>query len=66
VYDEEETIGAKYATNMFQKGVDNVYLLSGGLRDMFEKFPEYVIGTLPPKPGAIKGELACLPLTIWQ
>ncbi len=36
---------------MFQKGIDNVYLLSGGLKDMSEKYPEYVIGRLPIKPG---------------
>lgn len=36
---------------MFQKGIDNIYLLSGGLRDMFEKFPEFVTGKLSPKPG---------------
>lgn len=30
VYDEDESIGSKAATVMFQKGIDNIYLLSGG------------------------------------
>ena len=42
---------------MFQKGIDNIYMLSGGLRDMFEKFPEFVQGKLPQKPGSAKGSI---------
>jgi hypothetical protein len=69
VYDEDESIAANVATTMFQKGIDNIYLLSGGfnncyccknqfllvgLIDMVEKFPIFVIGKLPPKPGTAK------------
>eukprot|EP01116_Phalansterium_solitarium_P016179 TRINITY_DN3702_c0_g1_i1.p1 TRINITY_DN3702_c0_g1~~TRINITY_DN3702_c0_g1_i1.p1 ORF type:complete len:290 (-),score=69.52 TRINITY_DN3702_c0_g1_i1:340-1209(-) len=54
VYDVDESIAQKAATTLIQKGIDNIYLLSGGLFDMNEKFPEHVIGTLPPKPGTAK------------
>ncbi len=50
VYDENEQIAPKVATTMTQKGFDNVYMLSGGLREMYEKRPEHVYGLLPPKP----------------
>jgi centrosomal protein CEP41 len=37
VYDEDESIAAPVATTMFQKGIDNVYLLSGGKRRSKQK-----------------------------
>ncbi len=59
MYDEDESIASKVATGMFQKGIDNVYLLCGGVREMYEKYPEYVNGLLPPKPSTIKSK-CCL------
>jgi len=50
VYDEDENVASKAATTFFQKGVDNIFMLSGGLRDMAAKFPNLVLGKLPPKP----------------
>jgi len=54
IYDADESIAAKAATLMFQKGIDNIFLLSGGLIDMAEKFPEFVQGTPPVKQGTPK------------
>ncbi len=39
MYDEDESIAIKAATVMVQRGVENVFLLSGGLKVMAEKYP---------------------------
>jgi len=43
VYDYDEAIAAKFATTMMQRGYDNVFLLSGGLRVAYIKFPERLV-----------------------
>ena len=38
LYDEDERIAHTAATTFVQRGVDNVFMLSGGLRVMYQKF----------------------------
>jgi centrosomal protein CEP41 len=48
VYDDEERIAPKAASTLVQRGYDNLFLLSGGLRLASKKFPDGLItGTLP-------------------
>ena len=49
MYHEDDKSGATYAKVLYEKGFDNVYLLSGGIEEFYQKKPEYVVGTdLPP------------------
>ena len=49
MYDERS--GTHYAKILFEKGFDNVYLLSGGIEKFYENHNELVEGTeLPPIP----------------
>ena len=49
MYDERS--GTHYAKILFEKGFDNVYLLSGGIEKFYENHHELVEGTeLPPVP----------------
>lgn len=49
MYDEDERIATKAATTFAQRGFDNTFLLSGGLKVAAQKFPHSLItGTLPP------------------
>ncbi|XP_076351961.1 centrosomal protein of 41 kDa-like [Tachypleus tridentatus] len=48
IYDEDETIAPNVASTLVQRGYDNVFLLSGGLKLAALKFPQGLItGTLP-------------------
>jgi len=48
IYDEDERIAIKAATTFVQRGYDNLFMLSGGLRLAVNKFPEGLItGTIP-------------------
>ncbi|XP_077373368.1 centrosomal protein of 41 kDa [Festucalex cinctus] len=48
VYDEDERIASQAATSMCQRGFENLFLLSGGLKVIAQKFPEgMTIGALP-------------------
>ncbi|XP_077593805.1 centrosomal protein of 41 kDa isoform X3 [Stigmatopora nigra] len=48
VYDEDERIAIQAATNMCQRGFENLFLLSGGLKVVAHKFPEgMTTGTIP-------------------
>eukprot|EP00051_Salpingoeca_urceolata_P006801 m.90012 g.90012 ORF g.90012 m.90012 type:complete len:324 (+) comp14990_c0_seq7:561-1532(+) len=49
VYDEDEKIACDAATTICRRGGENVFLLSGGLRVLAEKFPggEFITGPLP-------------------
>merc|ERR1711964_922907 len=40
VYHEDDRQGAAYATQLVQKGWDNIYLLSGGIADVREHYAE--------------------------
>ena len=43
VYDYDEAIAAKFATTMMERGYDNIFMLSGGLRVAYIKFPERLV-----------------------
>uniref|UniRef100_A0A7S0RQB0 Rhodanese domain-containing protein n=1 Tax=Pyramimonas obovata TaxID=1411642 RepID=A0A7S0RQB0_9CHLO len=47
IYDDDERIAATAANLFFEKGTDNVLLLTGGLRKFGSEFPELVEGDLP-------------------
>jgi len=48
IYDEDERVAVKAATTFVQRGYDNLFMLSGGLRLAVNKFPEGLItGTIP-------------------
>merc|ERR1712232_1181116 len=50
VYDEEEKIASEAATLFLQKGFENVRLLTGGLKIIGNKFPEYMQQKRSPSP----------------
>lgn len=53
----DERHGTHYSQLLFEKGFDNVYLLSGGIEKFFENHRELVEGTHlpePPKPKVTK------------
>lgn len=54
VYHDDDKSGMNYAAVLYEKGFDNIYLLTGGIEDFYQKKPEYVVGKeLPP----LKSEL---------
>ena len=47
----DERTGTHFAKILFEKGFDNVYLLSGGIEKFYENHTDLVEGTdLPAKP----------------
>uniref|UniRef100_A0AAY5K1H9 Rhodanese domain-containing protein n=1 Tax=Esox lucius TaxID=8010 RepID=A0AAY5K1H9_ESOLU len=53
VYDEDERIAAQAATTMCERGFENLFMLSGGLKVIAQKFPEgMTTGSIP---------VSCLP-----
>uniref|UniRef100_A0A674EKU7 Centrosomal protein 41 n=1 Tax=Salmo trutta TaxID=8032 RepID=A0A674EKU7_SALTR len=60
VYDEDERMAAQAATAMCERGFQNLFMLSGGLKVIAQKFPEgMTTGTIPasclPSPKATAG-----------
>ncbi|XP_051979101.1 LOW QUALITY PROTEIN: centrosomal protein of 41 kDa [Xyrauchen texanus] len=57
LYDEDERIASQAATTMCERGFDNLFMLSGGLKVIAQKFPEGMttgsipISCLPSPPG---------------
>ncbi|CAJ1056104.1 centrosomal protein of 41 kDa [Xyrichtys novacula] len=48
VYDEDERIASQAATTMCERGIDNLFMLSGGLKVIAQKFPEgMTTGSIP-------------------
>ena len=43
VYDYDEIIAHKFATTLVQRGYDNVFMLSGGIRVTQIKFPSCLV-----------------------
>ncbi|KAK5866883.1 hypothetical protein PBY51_011422 [Eleginops maclovinus] len=61
VYDEDERIASQAATIMCERGFENLYMLSGGLKVIAQKFPEgLTTGSLPTSclssPMSLKGK----------
>ena len=46
----DERKGTLAAQLFFEKGYENIYLLSGGIEQFLEEFPHLVEGTSVPKP----------------
>jgi hypothetical protein len=44
--DNDETLATRFATTLIQRGYDNVFVLSGGLRVAALKFPDQLIAAL--------------------
>ena len=45
----DERLGTHYTKILFEKGFDNIYLLSGGIEKFLPSFPELVEGILVPE-----------------
>ncbi|XP_009069066.1 PREDICTED: centrosomal protein of 41 kDa [Acanthisitta chloris] len=61
VYDNDEHLASRAATTMCERGFENIFMLSGGLKVLAQKIPEGLItGTLPvscqvaPPPGSAR------------
>ncbi|TRZ01594.1 hypothetical protein DNTS_010158 [Danionella cerebrum] len=66
VYDEDERIASQAATTMCERGFDNLFMLSGGLKVLAQKFPEGMItGSIPvtciPSPVGAGGRKRSIP-----
>lgn len=49
LYDEDERLASTAATTMVERGFDNIFIISGGLKVIGQKIPEgLVTGTMPP------------------
>jgi centrosomal protein CEP41 len=56
VYDEDEKLAGRAAQTLCERGYDNLFLLSGGLKLAFKKFPEGLIcGDIPAHLGLATG-----------
>ncbi|KAI8504057.1 Centrosomal protein of 41 kDa [Branchiostoma belcheri] len=48
IYDEDERLAPHAATTLVERGVDNLFMLSGGMKVLAQKFPEgFFTGSLP-------------------
>ncbi|XP_022601920.1 centrosomal protein of 41 kDa isoform X2 [Seriola dumerili] len=61
VYDEDERIASQAATTMCERGFENLFMLSGGLKVIAQKFPEgMTTGSFPASclstPASLKGK----------
>merc|ERR1712146_811008 len=50
IYDDDERIAAPAGKLFVERGVENVYVLTGGLRKFCEKHEEFVHGIIPEYP----------------
>ncbi|XP_050411699.1 centrosomal protein of 41 kDa isoform X2 [Patella vulgata] len=48
IYDEDEKIAPRAVTTLVQRGYDNIFMLSGGLKVAYKYFPEGLITGTPP------------------
>ncbi|XP_033888381.1 centrosomal protein of 41 kDa-like [Acipenser ruthenus] len=49
LYDEDERVASQAATTMCERGFENLFMLSGGLKVIAQKFPEgLTTGSFPP------------------
>ncbi|XP_063720007.1 centrosomal protein of 41 kDa-like isoform X2 [Symsagittifera roscoffensis] len=47
VYDADEQIAVHVVTSLVERGYDNLFMLSGGLKVTYQKVPTLITGTLP-------------------
>ena len=50
IYLQDERKGTQYAQLFYEKGYENIYLLSGGIEQFLEEFPQLVEGRNVPTP----------------
>ena len=50
IYMQDERKGTQFAQLFFEKGYENIYLLSGGIEQFLEEFPDLVEGRNVPVP----------------
>mmetsp|Transcript_17225 Transcript_17225/g.55162 ORF Transcript_17225/g.55162 Transcript_17225/m.55162 type:complete len:240 (+) Transcript_17225:172-891(+) len=50
IYDGADTTAVHTGNLFFEKGVDNVFVLTGGLAELAGMYPELIDGQLPPPP----------------
>lgn len=55
IYDDDERIAAPAGKLFVERGVENVYVLTGGLRKFCEKHEEFVTGIIPDYPESCPG-----------
>ena len=49
VYHFDEKKSIPYATLLYEKGFDNMYMLSGGIEEFLKSYPQLVEGSNVPK-----------------
>jgi centrosomal protein CEP41 len=54
IYHEDDKSGIQVASVLFEKGFDNIYLLTGGIEEFYQKHSSLVLGTELP---ALKADL---------
>ena len=65
VYDNDESQASKFATTLTQRGYDNVFMLSGGLRVAQLKYPSgLVVGGEEPRDRLEEGDVILLEQTL--
>ncbi|XP_037623505.1 centrosomal protein of 41 kDa isoform X1 [Sebastes umbrosus] len=71
MYDEDERIASQAATIMCERGIENLFLLSGGLKVIAQKFPEgLTTGSIPTSclssPTSARGKKSSVPPPLQQ
>lgn len=57
VYMNDERSGSSAAKKLYEKGYDNIYLLSGGIEEFVVQFPDLILGKKIPDIEKLKEEL---------
>lgn len=55
IYHDHEKTGTTWAKLFYEKGYENIYLLSGGLETFCEQFHDFLEGKVVPQPILLKG-----------
>lgn len=58
VYCNDEKISCDAAKVMVDRGIDNIYVLNGGLHEFAGEFPSFIEGNPPPLPSSQKSRTA--------
>ena len=61
LYCDDERVSSEAAKFLVDRGTLNVYLLTGGMIDLVQEYPEFAEGTIPyqspPKPKQRRGDM---------